>query len=287
MPTDEILEEQTTNDSSTDDTSTAMVIPENYLRVYGKLLLLMVELGESMLHDCKSLCNAKNMPIVECYHMFKAAVAARQLAATTSTEDSNENTNNTYYIKLANTLINYVNTQLDCVTENYKDVISIGIDFNPDDLITWLAPINGTNTNTIVVPSDSNEEQNNDSNTNGNNCSCIQKSRISGFILTDVNTGTYYGLTAEQVNNNRCWIVDESMYQQFVPDTTEVYINGVRYIQDQDDYVELYATRSGNVVGVGIVLNEGQFDVYPNEDEIVVYAELIDKTEHNVEYEKN
>lgn len=283
MPTDEILEEQPTNDSSTDNTSTTMIIPEDYLRVYGKLLLLMVELGESMLHDCKSLCNAKNMPIVECYHMFKAAVAARQLAATSTEDSNNENTNNNYYIKLANTLINYVNTQLDCVTENYKDVISIGTDFNPDDLITWLAPINGTNTNTIVIPPDSNEEQNDNSNTNGNSCSCIQKSRINGFIVTSTSTGADYGLTDEQVNNHKCWLVREYMYQQFVPDTTEVYINGVRYIQDQDDYHELLATRDGNVVGVGIVLNEGQFDVYPNEDEIVVYAELVDKTEHYFE----
>lgn len=254
MANDDIIEGQTTETSS-DDSQHTVVIPEDFLVVYGKLLLLMIELGESMLHDCKSLCSARNMPIVECYHMFKAALGANQLA------DISVGSEKKYYKKLSNTLLNYVSNQLDCITENYKDTISFTVPIDANALITWLSPLNGTDLDVIVDPSDSSGKH---------------KVALSGNVVTVRNTPDY-GITDSDIEAHNHWQVFTGY--EFVPNTTAVYINGVRYWLDEDDYREWIVTKEGVQTGVGIILNEGFFDVAPNADEIYVEAILVEDLE--------
>lgn len=57
-------------------------IPADYVCVYHKLLELLAEYGEDMLKDCKASCKERNTNILDCYNMFNAAVAARELNKT-------------------------------------------------------------------------------------------------------------------------------------------------------------------------------------------------------------
>lgn len=255
MPTNETLEEQTNNDSSTDNTSRTIQIPTEFLYVYSKLLLLMIELGESMLHNCKALCDTKNMPIVECYHMYKAALAANQLAASSDIDASSKS----YYTKLSNTLLNYVKTQLDCITENYGDIISF---VEPDDvesLVNIFIDMANTNTEIIVQPTDS--------------TSMRVKSVIRGVVMTENYTGSNYGLNASQLSSKTYWHVIAG--DEFVPGTSALYINGVRYILDDDDYEEWIVVEDEVSKGVGVRLKTGFFDVDVPADEVYVEAVLL------------
>ena len=81
-----------------------VTIPQNYLKVYLHILAVLADYGEEMLKDCKASCTDRNSGIIECFNMFNAAVAARELGKD----------------KLAETLIKYVESMLDL---NYKDVI--------------------------------------------------------------------------------------------------------------------------------------------------------------------
>lgn len=241
-------------------------IPIEYLFVYNKLLLVMVELGESMLHSCKSLCDTKNMPVVECYHMFQAALAARQLSVTDGIGVSNN-----YYAKVANTLLNYVKAQLNCIVENYKDSISFTIPYAPDGSVNLFITIEGDNTQVIIEPSDTNpiDELIDTVNT---------LHVLDGFVVTS-DSEDNYGLTQEEIDSHIYWHVYPG--SEFVPGTLVVHINGVLYIVDDDDYEEWIVTENGVSTGVGFILRTGYFDVGEKPDEIYVEGDLISDNDSN------
>lgn len=54
-------------------------IPAEYVCVYHRILAMLADYGEEMLKDCKASCTDKNSGVIECFNMFNAAVAARQL----------------------------------------------------------------------------------------------------------------------------------------------------------------------------------------------------------------
>lgn len=101
-----------------------VTIPQDYLKVYLHIMAILADYGEEMLKDCKASCTDRNSGIIECFNMFNAAVAARNLGKD----------------KLAETLIKYVESMLDL---NYKDtVIPDNINFpvkeiNADVLINF------------------------------------------------------------------------------------------------------------------------------------------------------
>lgn len=71
-------------------------IPAEYVCIYHKLLVLFADFGKEMLDDCVSSCKDRNKHLINCFNMFNAAVAAKQLG--------ND--------KLAETLIKYIEGQL-------------------------------------------------------------------------------------------------------------------------------------------------------------------------------
>lgn len=81
-----------------------VTIPQDYLKVYLHIMAILADYGEEMLKDCKASCTDRNSGIIECFNMFNAAVAARNLGKD----------------KLAKTLIKYVESMLDL---NYKDTV--------------------------------------------------------------------------------------------------------------------------------------------------------------------
>lgn len=244
-------------------------IPIEFIFVYNKLLLVMIELGESMLLDCNALCNKQNMPIVECYHMFKAALAAKQLAATLTTED--DETQRNYYEKLASTLLNYVKTQLNCITENYSDDLSFTLPIGSNGLVNLFITQNDINTEVIVNTSDINE-------ININQIASDTLSIIQGSVVTEDSENTY-GLTTEELAAKTYWHVIEG--HEFVPGSSSVYINGVRYYLDDDDYEEWVVTDGDTQKAIGIKLLSGSFDIGDNADEIYVEAKLITNSNSN------
>lgn len=256
MPNDEILEEQPTTDGSSDtntDNVSSIRLPVDYLFAYSKLLLLMVELGESMLNSCKSLCDTKNMHLVECYHMLKAALAAKQLAGTNNNDDDSNNTTNSHYDKIGDTLINYVLNQLDCITENYQHQNNIVLPTDVNNIVDMFMTMNSGDINvTVELAEESQAEQ-------IVQCDCKHKSPIPGHVIYG-NSIEQYGLTQEQLDSFRYWHVEPGY--EFEPGTSDLYINGVRYFQDDDDYTEWLVTDNGNVIGVGVILLSGEFDVY-------------------------
>ena len=256
MPNDEILEEQPTTDgsSSTDTNNVSSIrLPVDYLFAYSKLLLLMVELGESMLNSCKSLCDTKNMHLVECYHMLKAALAAKQLAGTNNNDDNSNNTTNSHYDKIGDTLINYVLNQLDCITENYQHQNNIVLPTDINNIVDMFMTINPGDINvTVELTEESQAEQ-------IVQCDCKHKSRIPGYVVLPF-MNDLHGITVEQAETYRYWHVDSGY--EFEPGTSELFINGVRYMSDENDYEEWLVTDNGNVIGVGIILTNGEFDTY-------------------------
>lgn len=71
-------------------------IPADYVCLYHKLCILFADFGKEMLDDCVSTCKDRNKHLMNCFNMFNAAVAARNVG--------ND--------KLAETLIKYVEGQL-------------------------------------------------------------------------------------------------------------------------------------------------------------------------------
>lgn len=280
MATDNVLEEQS-NQESTNDISQEIVsledflhldeipvrIPKEFLFVYNKLLLLMVELGESMLLNCKSLCDTHNMPIVECYHIFKTALAAKQLASEISTEDDNNETTKNYYAKLSDTLLNYVKTQLNAIAANYANSISFTLPYDEQGLVNLFITINEDNAEIIV------QNPNNIDIDELKKHFSIAKEVIKGFVVTDTSIASDYNLNEAQVNSHKYWHVQEN--NEFVPGTSILHLNGVRYILDDDDYEEWIIEEQGKQKGVGIILKTGYFDIGATADEIYIEAELI------------
>ncbi len=81
-----------------------MTIPAEWACVYQKLLVAIADFGEQMLHDCQASCKNANKNIINCWHMFAAAIAAHQLG-----QD-----------KLAETLIKYIKGQLKLIYRNSR-----------------------------------------------------------------------------------------------------------------------------------------------------------------------
>ena len=63
-----------------------ITIPKDYVCIYTKILIMFVDFGLDLLNDCKASCNDKNRKIIDCYNMFNAAIAARQLNETKQAE---------------------------------------------------------------------------------------------------------------------------------------------------------------------------------------------------------
>jgi hypothetical protein len=81
-----------------------MTIPAEWACLYQKLLVAVADYGEQMLGDCKASCKDPNRSIINCWHMFSAAVAAHNLGKD----------------KLAETLIKYIRGQLKIVYRGQK-----------------------------------------------------------------------------------------------------------------------------------------------------------------------
>jgi hypothetical protein len=62
------------------------IIPAEYVCVYHRILAMLADYGEEMLKDCKATCKDRNSGVIECFNMFNAAVAARQLGLDTVPE---------------------------------------------------------------------------------------------------------------------------------------------------------------------------------------------------------
>lgn len=56
-----------------------MKIPELYANLYYRILESLVEYGVEDLKDCKSRCSNKSSIVIECFNMFRAAMAANEL----------------------------------------------------------------------------------------------------------------------------------------------------------------------------------------------------------------
>ena len=93
-------------------------IPAEWVCIHRKILLMMADYGEAMLKDCKASCTDRNSNIIECYNMFNAAVAAKNIG-----QD-----------KKANLIINYIKAKLNQI---YK-----GIDIS--DFLTTCIDKHGT-----------------------------------------------------------------------------------------------------------------------------------------------
>ena len=83
-----------------------MRIPAEYVCIYHKILVLFAEFGIDMLDDCNASCKDVNKNIINCFNMFNAAIAARQLGN----------------FKLANNLIKYIESQLNI---DYKELANL------------------------------------------------------------------------------------------------------------------------------------------------------------------
>src|SRR5574344_20431 len=79
-----------------------ITIPKDYVGIYTKILIMFVDFGLDLLNDCKASCNDRNRKIIDCYNMFNAAIAARQLNET----------------KQAEVLIKYVEKQINLMYNN-------------------------------------------------------------------------------------------------------------------------------------------------------------------------
>lgn len=79
------------------------IIPAEWVCIHRKLLMMMADYGEAMLKDCKASCSDRNSNIIECYNMFNAAVAAKNIG-----QD-----------KKANLIINYIKAK---INQFYKGV---------------------------------------------------------------------------------------------------------------------------------------------------------------------
>ena len=82
-------------------------IPEDWLCIYHKLLHYLADFGEDALKNCDTSCTGKNKNILKCWGMFQSALAAKSIG-----DD-----------KLANTLIKYVDAQLDLIYNNSNEEI--------------------------------------------------------------------------------------------------------------------------------------------------------------------
>lgn len=74
-------------------------IPYDYLCTYQRLINYMADFGEDALKNCDTTCKGSNKNVIKCWNMFQAALAAKASGRT----------------KLANTLVSYIDGQLDII----------------------------------------------------------------------------------------------------------------------------------------------------------------------------
>ena len=87
-----------------------VTIPAEYVCVYHRILAMLADYGVEMLKDCKATCKDRNSGVIECFNMFNAAVAARQLGKSAS--NNGDNAASDKYSKLAATLIKYIKAKI-------------------------------------------------------------------------------------------------------------------------------------------------------------------------------
>ena len=78
---------------------TYLEIPEDWMCLYHKLLTYLADFGEDAIKECETTCSGRNKSIIKCWGMFQSALAARALGKD----------------KLANTLIKYIEAQLELI----------------------------------------------------------------------------------------------------------------------------------------------------------------------------
>lgn len=78
-------------------------IPAEWVCIHRKILMMMADYGEAMLKDCKASCTDRSSNTIECFNMFNAAVAAKNIG-----QD-----------KKANLIINYIKAKINQI---YKGV---------------------------------------------------------------------------------------------------------------------------------------------------------------------
>lgn len=56
-----------------------ITIPRDWLNLYHKILCLLADYGEAKLKDCTAECLRNNKVVLDCYAMFNAAIAAKEI----------------------------------------------------------------------------------------------------------------------------------------------------------------------------------------------------------------
>ena len=56
-----------------------ITIPRDWLNLYNKILYLLADFGEAKLKDCTAECLKNNKVVLDCYAMFNAAIAAKEI----------------------------------------------------------------------------------------------------------------------------------------------------------------------------------------------------------------
>lgn len=56
-----------------------ITIPRDWLNLYHKILYLLADFGEAKLKDCTAECLKNNKVVLDCYAMFNAAIAAKEI----------------------------------------------------------------------------------------------------------------------------------------------------------------------------------------------------------------
>ena len=56
-----------------------ITIPRDWLNLYHKILYLLADYGEAKLKDCTAECLKNNKVVLDCYAMFNAAIAAKEI----------------------------------------------------------------------------------------------------------------------------------------------------------------------------------------------------------------
>ena len=56
-----------------------LTIPQDYICIYHKLLILMSNIGREIINDCSATCKGNNKIIIDCWNTFQSAIACKAL----------------------------------------------------------------------------------------------------------------------------------------------------------------------------------------------------------------
>ena len=56
-----------------------LTIPQDYICIYHKLLILMSNIGKEIINDCSATCKGNNKIIIDCWNTFQSAIACKAL----------------------------------------------------------------------------------------------------------------------------------------------------------------------------------------------------------------